>query len=155
MYNAVTWPLTISLNVCCNFFAYGILFESGDTPMMKIVTAVVALLLAAGSAPSIAQTAGGVPPATPGVPALHKSVAIYRVKDFATWYAAYQQYTTQREAMGLKNGRVFRSVTDPNMVAIYSEVDDLNKIATFRTSPATIAEQEKGGVLPPTDIFTK
>jgi hypothetical protein len=87
-------------------------------------------------------------------PRLHHR-AIYRVKDFAAWYADYQQYTARREAAGLKNGRVFRSITDPNMVAIYSEVDDLSKIAAFRNDPATVAEQQKGGVVSPADVFTK
>jgi heme-degrading monooxygenase HmoA len=125
---------------------------------MKLKIAAMAILLAGLSMPSSAQTTGGAPAAGPAAApatATHKIVAIYHVKDYPTWYASYQAFAAQRAAAGLRNGQVFRSVSDPNTVVIYSEVDDLSKYAAFLNSPDLKAEQQKSGILGPPEVLTK
>lgn len=125
---------------------------------MKLKIAAMAILLAGFSVPCSAQTTGGAPAAGPAAApaaATHKIVAIYHVKDYPTWYASYQAFAAQRAAAGLRNGQVFRSVTDPNTVVIYSEVDDLSKYAAFLNSPELKAEQQKSGILGPPEVLTK
>jgi hypothetical protein len=126
--------------------------------IMKLRIAATAVLLAGLSIPSIAQTTGGAPAAGPAAaPAAttHKIVVIYHVRDYPTWYASYQGFAAQRAAAGLRNGQVFRSVSDPNTVVIYSEVDDLGKYSAFLNSPELKAEQQKSGALGPPEAFTK
>jgi len=120
----------------------------------KLKSAATAVLLAGLSIPSIAQTTGGAPAAAPAT-TTHKIVAVYHVKDYPTWYASYQGFASQRAAAGLRNGQVFRSVSDPNMVVIYSEVDDMSKYAAFLNSPELKAEQQKSGTLGPPETFAK
>jgi quinol monooxygenase YgiN len=132
-------------------------FCDGGTNM-KLRIAATAVLLAGLSIPSIAQTTGGAPAAGPAAApgsATHKIVAIYRVKDYPTWYANYQAFAAQRAAAGLRNAQVFRSVSDPNTIVIYSEVDDLGKYAAFLNSPELKAEQQRSGIMGPPDVLTK
>lgn len=56
------------------------------------------------------------------------------VSSFATWKAAFDHDPVQREASGVRRYRIFRSIDDPNYIAVDLEFDDAPRAVAFRAA---------------------
>jgi hypothetical protein len=70
-----------------------------------------------------------------------------KVKDFSAWRTSYNGHEKERASAGITNGRVFRSLEDPNDVVILQDVADVSKARTWLTSNEMKLVMEKSGVL--------
>jgi hypothetical protein len=71
----------------------------------------------------------------------------FKVKDYDAWRQFFDAGQSRREAFGLSNGHVFRSVEDENEVVLLFDVTDLTKAKQFPTLPEREAIWEKSGVV--------
>jgi hypothetical protein len=71
----------------------------------------------------------------------------FKVKDFNAWRTSFEASGNSRSSAGITNGRVFRSVDDPNEVVVLQDVADVGKARTWMGSDETKAAMQKGGVI--------
>ena len=71
----------------------------------------------------------------------------HKVKDYAAWRAGYDGHEKSRLAAGITNGRVFRSVEDPNDVVVLQDVADVAKARTWVGSDDLKTAMQKSGVV--------
>ncbi len=71
----------------------------------------------------------------------------HKVKDYAMWRTGYNEHEKSRVSAGLTNGRVFRSVEDPNDVVILQDVADVARARTWLGSDDLKASMQKNGVI--------
>src|SRR5579872_1052876 len=74
-------------------------------------------------------------------------VVHHKVKQFASWKAAYDKHAPARQAAGLSKDHVLQSVDDPNAVTIVMDFTDLAKAKAFASSPDLKAAMEAAGVV--------
>ena len=70
-----------------------------------------------------------------------------KVKDYATWRAAYDGREKSRLSAGVTNGRVFRSAEDPNDLVILQDVADVTKARTWLGSDDMKTAMQQSGVV--------
>lgn len=70
-----------------------------------------------------------------------------KVKDYAAWRTGYDGREKGRLSAGITNGRVFRSLEDPNDVVVLQDVTDVAKARTWLTSDDSKAAMQKSGVI--------
>ena len=71
----------------------------------------------------------------------------FKVKDFNAWRTGYNENEKNRQSAGLTNGKVFRSVDDPNEVVVLQDVADVAKARTWLGSDDMKAGMQKRGVI--------
>jgi hypothetical protein len=78
----------------------------------------------------------------------NENVTIHlKVKDYATWRAAYDGHEKGRLSAGITNGRVFRNAEDQNDVVILQDVADVPKARAWFGSDDLKAAMQKSGVV--------
>ena len=70
-----------------------------------------------------------------------------KVKDYAAWRASYDSSEKMRQSAGIMNGRVFRSVEDPNDVVVIQDVTDETKALTWLDSEQLKTGMRNSGVM--------
>jgi hypothetical protein len=70
----------------------------------------------------------------------------HKVKDFANWKTAYDAHAGARAKAGLTNGRVTRSVDDPNELVLIFDAADLEQAKTFGASNDLRTAMQSAGV---------
>ena len=70
-----------------------------------------------------------------------------KVKDYATWRTAYDGHEKSRVSAGITNGRVFRSVEDPNDLVVLQDAADVAKARSWLGSDDMKATMQKSGVI--------
>jgi hypothetical protein len=75
-----------------------------------------------------------------------------KVKDYATWRAAYDGGEKNRSSVGITNGRVFRNAEDPNDVVILQDVADVPKARAWLGSDDLKTQMQKNGVVGPPNV---
>jgi len=71
----------------------------------------------------------------------------HKVKDFASWKAAYDLHDSARLANGLHSYVIGRGMDDSMMVMVAMKVDDLAKAKAFTKDPGLKTVMQKGGVV--------
>ncbi len=71
----------------------------------------------------------------------------HKVKDFASWKAAYDSHDSARLANGLHSYVIGRGMDDSMMVMVALKVDDLAKAKAFTKDPGLKTVMQKGGVV--------
>jgi hypothetical protein len=71
----------------------------------------------------------------------------HKVKDFASWKAAYDSHDSARLANGLHSYVIGRGMDDSMMVMVAMKVDDLAKAKAFSKDPGLKTAMQKGGVV--------
>jgi predicted nucleic acid-binding protein len=71
----------------------------------------------------------------------------HKVKDYAAWRASYDSSEKSRQSAGITNGRVFRSVEDPNDVVVLQDVADEAQAHTWVDSDDLKAGMRNSGVI--------
>lgn len=74
-------------------------------------------------------------------------VVRHKVRNFATWKAAFDGHVPVREAAGLTQGRVYRSCDDPKEVTILLDMADADTARAFAESAELQAAMEQAGVV--------
>jgi quinol monooxygenase YgiN len=77
----------------------------------------------------------------------------HKVKDFATWKAAYDAHAGARAKAGFAAGRVTRSADEPNEVVLIFETPDLAQAKAFCASPDLKAAMQAAGVTDMPNIY--
>jgi hypothetical protein len=70
-----------------------------------------------------------------------------KVKDYATWRRSYDSSEGMRQSAGIMNGRVFRSVNDPNEIVVIEDVTDETKALAWLNSDQLKTGMKNSGVL--------
>jgi hypothetical protein len=76
-----------------------------------------------------------------------------KVLDFARWKAAYDSHAGARQAAGLDEEHLLRSIADPNEVIILFAAHDLNRARAFVGSTDLHDAMEVAGVIDGPDIY--
>ena len=71
----------------------------------------------------------------------------HKVKDFANWKTAYDAHAGARDKAGLANGRVTRSIDDPNELVLIFDVNDLEQAKAFGASDELRTAMQNAGVV--------
>jgi hypothetical protein len=71
----------------------------------------------------------------------------FKVKDYSAWRKSYDGHETNRHAVGITNGRVFRGAEDQNDVVVLQDVADAAKARSWLGSEDTKAAMLKSGVI--------
>jgi hypothetical protein len=77
----------------------------------------------------------------------------HKVQDFATWKPIYDSHASARSAAGLTNGRVFRSVDDPNEVTVLLDTADAKQANDFLASEDLKNAMQRAGVVGQPEIY--
>jgi hypothetical protein len=70
-----------------------------------------------------------------------------KVKDYNTWRTGYDGNEKSRLSAGITNGRVFRSVEDPNDLVVLQDAADVAKARSWLGSDDMKATMQKSGVI--------
>jgi hypothetical protein len=70
-----------------------------------------------------------------------------KVKDYAAWRANYDGSEKLRQSAGITNGRVFRSVDDPNDIVVIEDVADETKAHAWLDSDQLKTGMKNSGVM--------
>jgi quinol monooxygenase YgiN len=70
----------------------------------------------------------------------------FKVEDYERWKEGYDASTDQRKASGEISFQVFRSVDDPNTMAVISVQKSAEGIRAFMDSPDLKARMEASGI---------
>ena len=76
----------------------------------------------------------------------------HRVKDFKTWKKAYDGFRKTRKEYGEVWSRVYQDTDNPNMVTVYNEWSNSDKLDAFLKSNDLKTAMKKAGVLLHPDI---
>jgi quinol monooxygenase YgiN len=71
----------------------------------------------------------------------------HKVKNFATWEAAYYAHDSVRKAYGISHYMIGRDLKDSNLVYIVDKMDDFAKAKTFSSLPNLQQAMKAGGVI--------
>lgn len=78
----------------------------------------------------------------------------HNVEDFATWKSLYDAHLSAREAAGLKEAHLMRTIDDTSEIVVLFEAHDMDKAKKFLASPdLRTAMQESGVVGKPHMLF--
>jgi hypothetical protein len=77
----------------------------------------------------------------------------HRVKDFAAWKTAYDEFDTERKSMGVTGEGVYQTDGDPNDVTVYHHFDNMETARAFMNSPRLKEVMEDAGVDGPPDVW--
>ena len=75
-------------------------------------------------------------------------IAAYSVKDFDHWLATFDSNQGMRAEAGYLGHHVNRGEDDPNRVAVYLAVADLEKAKAMLTSPELMEVMQDAGIIP-------
>ncbi len=81
-----------------------------------------------------------------------KTIVFHKVKNYATWKAAFEKYIDTRKAAGERSYFVGRSVDDPNMVYVINEWDNKAAAQSFLSSAGLAASMKNAGLLGPPEV---
>jgi quinol monooxygenase YgiN len=76
----------------------------------------------------------------------HMHVA-FRVGDYESWKAGYDESVELRKASGETSYRIFRSVEDPNVVTVMSEQRSAEEVQAFLDSPDLKDRMSAAGIV--------
>ena len=71
----------------------------------------------------------------------------HAVGDYAAWRPVYDAHEAARTAVGLTNGRVFRSTDDPNDILILHDTADRRRAEEFGRSDDLREAMRRAGVV--------
>jgi hypothetical protein len=71
----------------------------------------------------------------------------HKVKDYATWRKGYDEHEKSRLTAGVTNGRVFRSIEDPNDIVVFQDVADVPKARAWLAGEELKTAMQKAGVI--------
>ncbi len=75
------------------------------------------------------------------------AILTHEVKNYDTWRVGFDADGGNREKMGVKVSGVYRSVENPNVISVITEVPSLESIQKFIASPDLHAAMEHAGVV--------
>ncbi|MCH8331543.1 MAG: hypothetical protein IH946_09225 [Bacteroidetes bacterium] len=81
-----------------------------------------------------------------------KIIATHKVKDFSTWKPLYDGDEERRSGAGIRTISVKQGTNDPNMVYMYWETDNPDKVTEMMQDPDLKAKMEEAGVEGPIDF---
>ena len=92
----------------------------------------------------------GVQPAGP-LP-MYGAIMLQRVNDFETWRAAFDESRVQRQRAGFVAQGVMRGVGDPQLVAVWLAVTDVERAKQYFADKAVRARLRAAGAVGPAEI---
>ncbi len=112
-----------------------------------IISAFIMLfMVSCNNQPKPVEEATAPTPAKPAFTPYKAMLITHTVKDFDTWYAAFNGDTAARNAAGLTESSVGRGLDDNNMVVVFATASDIQKAKDFSASPALKETMTKAGV---------
>jgi len=73
-------------------------------------------------------------------------------KDYDAWRPVFDEHATSRSGHGCKGEQVYRSVDDPNAVAVVMEWPSTDAAQGFMSDPSLADAMQRGGVVGPPTI---
>lgn len=77
----------------------------------------------------------------------------HKAKDYPAWKDAYDAHTGARTKAGLTNGRVMRSVDDPNEIVVLFDVADIAQAKAFCASDDLRTAMQGAGVIDVPNLY--
>lgn len=71
----------------------------------------------------------------------------HRVEDYSAWRRGYDEFSSEREQLGVRDDAVFQSVDDPNEVTVWHDFDSTAKGHEFTESPQLREAMANAGVV--------
>lgn len=77
----------------------------------------------------------------------------HKIADFERWKPFYDAHRTARDAAGLEEVYLFRTLDDPNVVAMLFEVEDIARAKAFMASDDLRLVMQKAGASSRLDVI--
>jgi len=80
-------------------------------------------------------------------------VVRHRVNDYPLWKRAFEENLSVRNQMGMRGGLILCDDTDPKLLTVALECDDLNRVRQYITGPEMKKIMADAGVIGEPDIM--
>jgi hypothetical protein len=80
------------------------------------------------------------------------AILLQRVNDFESWRAAFEESRTQRRSSGFVAQGLMRGVTDPQLVAVWLAVTDVERAKQYFADKSIRARLRAAGAVGPTEV---
>lgn len=77
----------------------------------------------------------------------------HKTRDYATWKAAFDDFSETRRASGEKSYQIFHPDDDPNNLWLLFEWDNLDNARTFMANPDLKEVMDAAGVIEAPEVY--